>query len=102
MAYKTTVFIAPILDLSGAPEDPVERVIWLDGVLAKVTGELDRAYGEAYFEARLEGRFEDAVKYGKTSRTKALRYTRNHNDRTGRTIHWSDGLDPTSTVYPRQ
>jgi hypothetical protein len=88
-----------LLDLSGAPADPVERVFYLDGVIAKVRHELDEAYAEAYFQARLEGRFEAAVRVGRTSRTKALRMTRRKNEASGRSIRWSDGADPTSTAY---
>jgi hypothetical protein len=88
-----------LLDLSTAPVDPVERVFWLDGVMAKVRDELDDAYTEAYFEARLQGRFDAALRVGRTSKTKALRLTRRKNNESGRSIRWSDGADPTSSAY---
>lgn len=88
-----------LLDLSTAPTDAVERVFWLDGVMAKVREELGEAYSEAYFQARLEGRFEVALRVGRTSRTKALKMTRRLNEESGRSIRWADGADPTSTAY---
>lgn len=88
-----------LLDLSRAPEDPVERVFYLDGVMAKVRSELDDAYAETYFEARMQGRFDAALRVGRTSRTRALRWTRKVNAASGRPVRWSDGADPTSTAY---
>jgi hypothetical protein len=88
-----------LLDLSTAPTDPVERIFWLDGVLAKVEAELTEQYGEAYFQARLEGRFEAALRVGRTSRTRALKMTRQVNEASGRSVRWADGMDPTSTAY---
>lgn len=88
-----------LLDLSTAPTDPVERVFWLDGVLAKVKDELADELADAYFQARLEGRFDAALRVGRTSRTKALKMTRRKNEQSGRSIRWSDGVDPTSTAY---
>jgi len=88
-----------LLDLTTMPEDVVERVFWLDGVMAKVRDELAEAYADAYFQARLEGRFDAALRIGRTSRTKALKMTRSRNEASGRSIRWSDGADPTSTAY---
>lgn len=88
-----------LLDLSTAPTDPVERVFWLDGVMAKVRDELTEAYTDAYFEARVQGRFDAALRIGRTSRTKALKMTRRRNETSGRSIRWADGADPTSTAY---
>jgi hypothetical protein len=90
-----------ILDLSAAPADPVERVMWLSGVKAQVTRELDAAFASAYFHARLQGRLEPAVTAGPYSRKRVLAYTRHENRRTGTTVRWGDGLDPTSTAYPK-
>ena len=92
----------PILDLSRAPEDPVERVFYLSGVMAKAQSEVDAALAETYFQARLEGRFESALRAGKVSRTRALRMTRKVNESSGRSVRWNDGLDATSTAYGGQ
>jgi len=81
------------------PDDCVERVFWLAGVMAKIRDELTDAYADAYFQARLEGRFDSALRVGRTSRTKALKMTRTRNEESGRSIRWSDGADPTSTAY---
>lgn len=88
-----------ILELHGVPEDPVERIFWLDGVEAKVRSELEAAYTDAYAEARLEGRFDAAVRVGRMGRTRALRLTRRWNEARGRSVRWADGADPTSTAY---
>lgn len=88
-----------ILNLSNRPSDPVEAVVWLDGVLEAVQRDLDAAYEEAYFQARLQGRFEAAVEVGRTSRKRALAFTRRRNEATGRQIRWGDGADPASSAY---
>lgn len=95
----TSAQVPPILDLSHIPDDPVKAVAWLDGVMEKAQAELDDAYAQAYFTARLEGRFLDALRVGSLSRKRALRLVRRHNERTGRSVRWGDGLDYTSTTY---
>lgn len=88
-----------LLDLSDAPKDPVERLMWLGGVHQQVVRELDAAFGDAYFNARLQGRFDTAVEAGPYARKRALAYTRHENERRGRTVKWGDGADPTSSAY---
>lgn len=90
-----------ILDLRRAPIDPVERIAYLDTVLAKAREEVEEALAEAYYTARLEGTdtFLSAVRLGKASMKRALMLTRRWNQATGRSVHWNDGLDPTSTRY---
>lgn len=83
-----------MLDLSHAPKDPVERVIWLDAVMEVVRAELELAYAEAYYEARLQRRFDAAVQAGRTAKKSALRLTRQENVRRGKTVRWGDGADP--------
>lgn len=89
----------PILDLSRVPSDPVERIFYLDTVLAKAREEVDDALAHAYFEARLEGRMHAAVRVGRASMKRALMLTRRINSAQGRAVRWNDGLDPTSTRY---
>lgn len=89
----------PILDLSRAPSDPVERVAYLDTVIAKAREEVDAALAQAYFEARLEGRLLTAVQYGRASMKRALMLTRRINNAQGRAVRWNDGLDSTSSRY---
>lgn len=88
-----------MLDLSQAPSDPVARVMWLSGVKARVNAELDDAFGDAYFTARLQGQLENAISAGPYARKRVLAYTRHENERRGRTVKWNDGLDPSSTAY---
>jgi hypothetical protein len=88
-----------ILNLRSAPKDPIERIAFLDSVLEQVQVELDAAYAAAYFEARLQGRFEAALVVGATSRKKALAYTRRQNESLGRSVRWGDSLDRTSSAY---
>jgi hypothetical protein len=88
-----------ILNLDDCPSDPVEAIIWLDGVWEAVSHELDAAYEEAYFEARVRGQFETALSVGRAPRKRALAWTRRRNNRMGRQVRWSDGLDPSSSAY---
>lgn len=88
-----------VLDLSTAPSDPIERIIWLDGVHDAVREELEMEYQDAYFRARITRRFDDALRVGRMSRKRALALTRRQNEQTGRTIRWNDGVDPTSSAY---
>lgn len=88
-----------ILNLDGAPKDPIERVLWLSGVNEQVRKELDEAFAEAYFEARLQRRLDAAIAAGPHARKRVLAYTRHENQKRGRTVRWNDGADPTSTAY---
>lgn len=88
-----------LLNLDDAPTDPIERLMWLSGVKEQAAAELDDAFAVAYFEARLQGRLEVAISAGPWARKRALRYTRQENQKRGRTVRWGDHLDPTSTAY---
>jgi hypothetical protein len=88
-----------ILNLDDAPLTPVERVMWLSGVAEAVRTELDAAFAAAYYDARLQGLLDSAVEAGPHARKRVLAYTRSENNRRGRTVHWGDGADPTSTSY---
>jgi hypothetical protein len=37
-----------ILNLDAAPADPIERIMWLSGVMEQAKAELDAAFAEAY------------------------------------------------------
>jgi hypothetical protein len=80
-----------ILDLSGAPDDPIERLIWLGGVLEQVNKELEPEWREAYFWCRFTGRLSEAMGLGLHSRKKVMAYTRAENENRGRMIRWGDG-----------
>ena len=84
-----------ILNLESCPHDPIEAIMWLDGVQAQVRDELELAYAKAYYEARIQGRFPAALDTGRASRKRALALTRAENERRGRTVRWGDGLDRT-------
>jgi hypothetical protein len=88
-----------ILNLDAAPADPIERIMWLSGVMEQAKAELDAAFAEAYFEARFQGNLETAIKAGPYARKRVLAYTRQENQRRGRVVRWGDGADPTSTAY---
>lgn len=88
-----------LLNLQDAPEDPVARLAWLTGVREQVHRELETEYETAYFNARLQGVLESAIKAGPYARKRVLAYTRRANQRRGRTVRWNDGADPTSTAY---
>ena len=89
----------PLLNLDDAPRDPIERIMWLSGVMAQAKQELDAELGAAYFEARLQRRLDDAVSAGPYARKTVLALTRRENEKRGRTVRWADGADPTSTAY---
>lgn len=84
--FKRTVLKTDLM-----PADAIKRIVWLDSVEEQVRRELDRLYAEAYFEARAQGRFAAALSIGRASRKRALRWTRQHNESTGRTVRWGDG-----------
>lgn len=88
-----------LLNLTEAPKDPIERILWLSGVREQALSELDAAFAEAYFEARLQQRLDTAISAGPYARKRVLAYTRHENQRRGRAIRWGDGLDPSSTAY---
>lgn len=53
--------------------------------------EADEAWRECFFEARLGGWLEEAVRSSPHSRTQALAMTRAENERRGRSVRWGDG-----------
>jgi hypothetical protein len=90
-----------LLRLDDAPKDPIERLMYLSGVKEQVALELEEALAEAYFQARLQHRFEAALAAGPYALKRALALTRHENQRRGRTVRWGDGLDATSSAYGR-
>jgi hypothetical protein len=88
-----------ILNLSDAPDDPIERVMWLSGVKEKAAAELEAAFSAAYFKARIERRLPAAIEAGPYAKKRVLAMTRAENNRRGRPIRWNDGMDITSTAY---
>jgi ribosomal protein L15E len=88
-----------LLRLDDAPSDPIERVVWLSGVKEQVNKELDAAFEDAYFEARMQQRLDAAITAGPHAKKRVLAYTRRANEKRGRTVRWGDGADPTSTAY---
>lgn len=94
--------MTPLLNLDTAPKDPIERLMYLSGVKERVNQELEIALSEAYFQARLQHRFEAALAAGPYALKRALALTRHENQRRGRSVRWGDGLDATSTAYRRR
>lgn len=81
----------PILNLRDAPDDPIERLVWLGGVDEQVKAEMDWQWQEAYFWARFTGRLDAALALGLHSRKKVMAYTRAENENRARMIRWGDG-----------
>lgn len=81
-----------LLRLNSAPDDPIERLVWLGGVKEEVERELDDLFADAYFWARLNGTMHTALDLRLHSRKKAFAYTRKGNEMRGRTVKWNDGL----------
>jgi hypothetical protein len=90
MAYTGAV-TEPILNLKGAPDDPIERLIWLGGVKEQVEAEMNYQWQEAYFWARFTGRLDAALNLGLHSRKRVMAYTRAENEHRARMIRWGDG-----------
>lgn len=87
----TSTRTTPILNLEGAPDDPIERLVWLNGVLTQVRTELDEQWTQAYFWARFTGRLDAALALHFHSRKRVMAYTRAGNEHAGRMIRWGDG-----------
>lgn len=81
-----------LLNLTEAPTDPIERLLWLSGVQKQVTLELDAEFEEAYFNARFTGRLQAALDLGLHARKRVIAYTRKGNERRARMIRWGDGV----------
>lgn len=83
--------MAQILDFSEAPATPIERLLWLSGVMEEARAELSREYQRTYFEARSQGMLKPAVDLGIHSRKTILAMTRHENQRLGVIIRrWED------------
>jgi len=80
-----------ILDLSEAPEDTLERLLWLSGVAEEAKAELRAEYRRVYFQARLEQRIDAAIDLRLHSASHILRMTRQENESRGRAVRWGDG-----------
>jgi hypothetical protein len=81
-----------ILSLTQIPENPIERLVYLDGVLAAARAELDAEFQRAYFDARVQGMFPQALNLGLHSQKKAVAFTRHENEKRSRAIwRWRDG-----------
>ncbi len=80
-----------LLNFNRAPTDPIERLVWLGGVMDQVHAELDEQWQEAYFWARFTGRLDAALALGLHSRKRVMAYTRAENESRARMIRWGDG-----------
>lgn len=80
-----------ILNLESAPDDPIERLVWLGGVKEAVEREMDEQWVQAYFWARFTGRLDAALDLGLHSRKRVMAYTRRGNEHAGRMVRWGDG-----------
>jgi hypothetical protein len=82
-----------ILDLSNAPDDNLERMIWLSGVEKKVSSELQAERERLVFEIRLQEQLPALLEMALYPPTTLLRWCRAENERRGRPIRWGDRLD---------
>lgn len=88
-----------LLDLTGLPDDPMERLAALLDAEEEVTAQLEAAYARAYFDARFSGQIEHAIGLLRHSRRDILAMTRRLNREGGGAIRWGDGIDPKSSTY---
>lgn len=87
------------IDFSDAPTDPIQRLVWLGGAREAFERQATEMWQEAYFEARLSGRFQAALDLGLHSQKRALAYTRAANERRGRMLRWGDGFKPGAAAH---
>jgi len=81
------------IDFTGAPDDPIERLVWLGGAREVLDNELRNAWQVAYFESRMTGRIDQALALKLHARKRVLAFTRAENERRGRVIRsWGDGF----------
>lgn len=80
-----------ILNLDQAPEDSIERLMWLSGVEAAVKTALDKEFQSAYFYARFSQRLDAALSLHLHPEKRVLAWTRAENEARGRAIRWGDG-----------
>lgn len=78
------------LDLSDAPLDPIKRIMWLGGMNEAIKRELDAAFAEAYYMARLRKQLDAAHAVGLHSHKAIMAFTRRENERRGRMVRWGD------------
>lgn len=81
----------PLLNLDAAPDDAIERLIWLGGVMEQVKKELDAEFRKSYFDARLSQRLDPALDLKLHSHKRVMAFTRAQNQATGRSVRWGDG-----------
>lgn len=67
------------------PNDPIDRVNWLQ-ILYR---DCDSVLAESLFDARMQGRLEEARLAAGLSRKRALALTRAENERRGRQVRWN-------------
>jgi len=79
------------IDFSNAPQDPIERLLWLSGAQAAFDAQVNTLWQQTYFEVRLSGLLPTALALGLHSRKRVLEFTRAENERRGRAMHWGDG-----------
>lgn len=87
------------IDFGEAPRDPVERLVWLSGARSAFDTQVHAEWQRAYYEARLSGRFDSALRLRLHSKKRALAFTRAENESRGRAMRWNDGF---SLPQPRK
>lgn len=81
-----------IIDFSFAPQDPIERLVWLSGAQEAFDTQVNAMWQAAYFEVRQTGRLQTAFDLAYHSHKRILAMTRAENERRGRQWKWNDGL----------
>lgn len=80
-----------LLNLDAAPDDSLERLLWLSGVMEEAKKELNAELQRTYFDVRVEQRLASALALGLHSQKRVLAWTRAENEARGRQIRWGDG-----------
>lgn len=83
---------ANLLNLDQAPDDALERLLWLSGVAEETKRELDAELQRVYYNLRLQRRLAPALALGLHPKKKVLAWTRRENWNNGTSVRWNDGL----------
>ena len=80
------------IDFSSAPDNPIERLVWLSGLDQALRKEINAAWQEAYFDARVQGMLPEALDLRFHATKRVMAWTRHENEARGRVItRWRDG-----------
>jgi hypothetical protein len=79
-----------LIDVTNAPDDPIQRLIWLSDIQDQALAVIDQQAQLAYFQARMQGQLDTAIDLGLHAKKQIIAMTRHENENRGRLIRWGD------------